>query len=295
MNQNRISRRVNVQKAALYAIVVNAMEITVAVGFALYVLLVDVRTQNPVFLRGLALFGALATAWGAMLDIREAAKTRRRVLEIEDLTASNTQMDALNKTLRAQRHDFLNHLQVVYSLLEMREYADATEYLERVYGEIRSVQTVLRTRSTAVNALLKVKLAACQEKGVPLRLDITTSLEGLSMPGWELCRVLSNLIDNALDAVKDAPQPAIGLQIGEDLRAFTFAVRNNGAPIDPALLPSIFDAGVSTKGEGRGMGLSIVKQTLVARGGDIRVESGTEGVAFIATVPKQAEALPAEA
>ena len=287
-------REVNVQKAALYAIVVNAMEIAVSVGFALYVVLVDIRLQNPHTVQALAVFGALAASWGALLDIREALKTRGRVREIEDLQTSNLQMDALNKTLRAQRHDFLNHLQVVYSLLEMKEYADATDYLEKVYGEIRSVQTVLRTRSTAVNALLKVKLAAAEERGVPLRLDIKSSLDGLGMPGWELCRVLSNLIDNAMDAVKATPGPSVSLSITEDLRAFSFTVSNNGPAIDPALLPHIFEAGVSTKGEGRGMGLSIVRQTLEAHHGAIRAESDARGTAFIATVPKQADA-PAHA
>ncbi len=285
-----VRRQVNVQKAALYAVVVNAMEIAFSASFALYVLLVDVRLENPRTLQLLAVFGALAASWGALLDIREALRTRRRAQQMEDLETSNTQMDALNKTLRAQRHDFLNHLQVVYSLLEMREYDDATDYLQKVYGEIQSVQTVLKTRSTAVNALLQVKLAAARERGVALRLDIRSPLDGLTLPGWELCRVLSNLLDNAMDAVSAAPQPSVSLEIGEDLRQFTFAVSNNGPDIDPALLSSLFEAGVSTKGEGRGMGLSIVRQTLREHSGDIRVESAGGRTTFTATVPKQADA-----
>ena len=42
-----VRRQVNVQKAALYAVVVNAMEIAFSASFALYVLLVDVRLENP--------------------------------------------------------------------------------------------------------------------------------------------------------------------------------------------------------------------------------------------------------
>lgn len=280
------SFEIDVGKASLYAVIVNVSEIVVLLGFVLYVIFTDVTQNNHYTIQALAILGSLMACWGAFLDIREALITRRRLRFIEDLEQSNTQMDNLNHTLRAQRHDFLNHLQVVYSLMEMKEYADATDYLEKVYGEIRSVASFLRTKSTAVNALLKVKAGACADHGVDLQLDIKSSLEGLSMPGWELCRVLANLIDNAIDALKGMEKPAICLTIAEDLRSYTFTIANNGAPIPEELRESIFEAGVSTKGEGRGMGLSIVRQTLEGYGGSITCESNEQQTAFSVVVPK---------
>ena len=280
------SREIDVGKASLYAVIVNSSEIVVLLGFVLYVLLTDVTEGNHYAIQGLAILGSLMAIWGAFLDIREALITRRRILFIENLEQTNTQMDTLNHTLRAQRHDFLNHLQVVYSLMEMKEYGDATEYLEKVYGEIRSVASFLGTKSTAVNALLKVKAGACAEHGVDLQLDMKSPLDGLTIPGWELCRVLANLIDNAIDALKNTPQPMLHITIAEDLRAFTFTVANNGDPIPEALRERIFEAGVSTKGEGRGMGLSIVRQTLEAYGGTVTCASNPEQTAFSVTVPK---------
>ncbi len=284
----KASREVNVQKASLYAVVVNTAEIGVLLLFVLYVALTDITSENRYLIQWLAIGGGLMASWGALLDIREALRTRRRLRQIEDLETTNTQMDVLNHTLRAQRHDFLNHLQVVYSLLEMKEYRDATDYLDKVYGEIRSVSTVLRTQSTAVNALLKVKAGACEERGVDLRMDIRSALEQLPMPSWELCRVLANLLDNALDALKGTPAPYIRLSITEDLRSFTFEVANNGPAIDLGLRESIFEAGVTTKGEGHGMGLSIVRQTLAPYGGSIRCASDAAETAFTVVLPKNA-------
>lgn len=282
----RPSREIDLGKASLYAVIVNVSEIVVLVGFVLYVLLTDLSEKNHYAVQGLAILGSLMAGWGAFLDIREALLTRRRVRVIEDLEQSNTQMDTLNHTLRAQRHDFLNHLQVVYSLMEMQEYGEATDYLEKVYGEIRSVSSFLRTKSTAINALLKVKAGACAEHGVEMQMDIKSSLEGLKMPAWELCRVLGNLIDNAVDALKGTEHPVIRLSIAEDLRSFSFTVVNNGPPIAHELRERIFEAGVSTKGEGRGMGLSIVRQTLETYGGTIACESDERETAFCVTVPK---------
>ncbi len=278
---------IDLGKAALYAIVVNAMEIVVLVAFVLYVLLVDpTRAGSRQVLQWLAVISAATAGWGALLDIRQGLLARKRARTIVELEQTNTLMDSLNHTLRAQRHDFLNHLQVVYSLLEMGEATEATEYLEKVYGEIRAVSSVLRTKSTAVNALLQVKTAACQDQGIALEVDIRTSLEGLGLPAWEMCCVLSNLLDNAMDAARQGESPRVALAMTENLREFVFRVENNGPAIPPQLLPSIFEAGVSTKGADRGMGLSIVRKTLEDAGGQVNCQSGESGTVFLVSVPK---------
>ena len=282
------SRELNIGKASLYAVIVNVSEIVVLAGFVVYVLISDITVENHNAIQGMAILGSLMACWGAFLDVREALLTRRRLRLIEDLEVSNTQMDTLNHTLRAQRHDFLNHLQVVYSLMEMSEYGEATDYLEKVYGEIRSISSFLRTKSTAVNALLKVKSGACADHGIDLQLDIKTTLAGLAVPSWEMCRVLANLIDNAIDALKDTVNPQIQLTIAEDLRSHTFTIANNGTPIPVELRERIFEAGVSTKGEGRGMGLSIVRQTLKSYDGEITCCSDEHKTAFCVVVPKKA-------
>ena len=274
------------EKASLYAVIVNVSEIGVLLLFVLYVAFTGITAENHLLIQAFAVIGGMMASWGAFLDIREALQARRRLYQIESLEESNTQMDTLNHTLRAQRHDFLNHLQVVYSLMEMKEYGDATDYLEKVYGEIRSVSTFLRTKSTAVNALLKVKAAACADRGVAFDMDIRSSLEGMKMPAWELCRVLGNLIDNAIDACKAVEKPVIRLTITEDIRAFTFELANNGPCIPPDMRESIFTAGVSTKGEGRGMGLSIVRQTVESYDGSIVCESADGQTAFRVSLPK---------
>ncbi|MBE0601379.1 MAG: GHKL domain-containing protein [Firmicutes bacterium] len=286
MIRRKPTRQIDISKASLYAIIVNVSEITVLMGFVVYTLIVGITPANRQFIQLIAVIGGLMASWGAFLDIREALMARRRQLQIMDLEQTNTQMDDLNHTLRAQRHDFLNHLQVVYSLMEMNEYAEATDYLEKVYGEIRAVSTFLSTRSTAVNALLKVKAGACAHENIDLRLDIKSPLLDLPMPAWELCRVLGNLIDNAMDAARHAQTPYIHLTIKEDIRSFLFIVENNGAEIPEALLPTIFEEGVSTKGENRGMGLSIVKTTLAQYGGEVGCQKSDGTTQFTVSLPK---------
>ncbi len=275
----------DVNKAALYAIVVNALQIVALVIFVLYALLG--REQNRQLLMPIVIVAALIAIYGASLDIQEALRTRRRERTISELQVTNDQMDALNLKLRAQRHDFLNHIQVVYSLLEMGESAEAADYLERVYERLRTVSRVMRTQVTAFNALLQVKNAACEERGIQLDIDIRTTLAGLPVPAWEICCIIGNLMDNAMDALQDCRNGQIQLIVREDLKRFLFTVKNNGDPIPKNLRERIFEPGVSTKGEGRGMGLSIVRKTLGEFGGQILLEDGPE-TAFTVTIPREA-------
>lgn len=274
----------DVNKATLYAIVVNALQIAALIVFVLYAALG--REQNRRALIVIVVVAALIAIYGASIDIQEALRTRHRERTISELQTTNDQMDALNLKLRAQRHDFLNHIQVVYSLLEMGENAEAADYLERVYAQLRTVSKVMRTQVTAFNALLQVKNAACEERGIQLDIDIRTPLEGLPVPAWEICCIIGNLMDNAMDALQDRADGKIRLLVREDLRRFLFTVQNNGAPIPQGLRESIFEPGFSTKGEGRGMGLSIVRKTLGEFGGQIALEDGPE-TAFTVTIPRE--------
>lgn len=279
------NRDPDVNKATAYAIVVNGIQIAALFAFVFYVLMAGPQTNNRSLLF-IVILGAVMAAWGATIDIQDALRTRRRERTINELQITNSQMDELNLKLRAQRHDFLNHLQVVYSLLEMAEYDEATNYLERVYDEIRSVSQVLRTKMTAFNALLQVKSAVCEERGIALEMDIRSTLEGVPVPPWEMCCIIGNLMDNAMDAAQ-GPNGRIRLTVIEELRGFTFTIENNGVPVPASLRERIFEPGVSTKGEGHGMGLSIVRRTLKEFGGAITLDADDSRTAFVVTIPRE--------
>ena len=282
-----MKKQVDIRKTVVYAVAINAVQIAAVLTIAVYLLFSGEQELHQNTLRIGIMIAALLVCWGAVVDIREALNTTKTLDKSIALEQSVTALEDLNNTLRVQRHDFLNHLQVVYSLMEMHEDKEAQDYIERVYGDIRAVSRVLKTANPTVNALLKVKLAACEKQGVHAHLEITSVWKDISMPGWEICKVLANLIDNALDALKGTISPQLSITLSEDLKAFRFAVGNNGPDIQPDSLGRIFLPGITTKSEGRGMGLYIVRSTLKEYGGDIEVKSEGETV-FSGWIPKKA-------
>lgn len=292
----RREKGVSIRKATWYAVIINGLQILLILVVLFAVLVIPEIQASPRLLVMLTLLASLVIIWGAVVDILEAFSTRRLVSQLDAMDETIEAMVSLNTTLRTQRHDFLNHLQVVYSLMEMEEYEEANEYIEQVYGRITAVSRVMKTGVAAVNALLQVKVAACEKAGVRVKLDITSKWETLerTLPAWEMCKVLSNLIDNAIDAMEKLPAARRQLTIAltENLRQYCFTVANTGDPIPVDMQETIFQPGVTTKGEGHGMGLFIVRKTIRERGGDITLQSDGDATIFSGFVPRVA-ALPA--
>jgi len=280
------TRLVNLNKASGYTIAINALQILGALTVTAFSLLTGGHAFMGLWEQMLLSGMTLIVCWGAALDIREAINARKIYGEADMLEDAYGKLEQLNTTMRAQRHDFMNHLQVVYSLIELEEYQSASEYLERVYGDIKKVGRSLKTAHPAINALLAAKLADCETRGVQVELIIESPWDALPVPGWEMCRVLGNLIDNGLDALSDTQNPQMTIALGETLQAFTFEIANNGPEIPDTLLERIFQSGFSTKSRGRGMGLSIVRTILQAYGGRIELHSDSERTAFTGIIAK---------
>jgi signal transduction histidine kinase len=107
-------------------------------------------------------------------------------------------------------------------------------------------------------------------------------------------QVASNLIGNAIAHGDPAHPITVALSAGDGLT--TFSVHNLGSPIDPALMPIIFDPfkrGTEARGcpDGLGLGLYIVERIVIAHGGRMEVLSSEQsGTQFTASFPSRAHA-----
>ena len=280
-------RRVDVKKAAWLSVVMNLMQIAAVAALVVMVFLSNSRDISADAEKWIVLAGALLVSLGAMTDIGSAFTNMRVKAQQDALEETYYQLEDLNRTMRAQRHDFMNHLQVVYSLIEMQEPQEATAYIDRVYGDMQRVSRVLRTDSAAINALLQAKMADCEKRGIALTLEVTSRYSDLKMPAWEMCRVLGNLIDNAMDAVAEDTEKRMTVSLFEDVKHYGFRVENNGPEIPPAQRATIFTPGFTTKRTGQGMGLFIVSSLMHEYGGEIGVQSENGVTAFTGLLPKE--------
>ena len=283
---------VKVRKAAMLSIAFNVLEI---VASLVMIVLVNRMIEGDVeagLARLTTLLCVTIVGWGAVGDISAALTSLNLVQKTRELEEAYGELESLNREMRAQRHDFMNHLQIVYSLIEMNEPGEAMAYMDKIYGDMQRVSRMLRTACPAVNALIQAKLVEAKERGAQLKLSIAAKWDDELMPAWEICRVLANLIDNALDAAcaaehPEGERPTVELVLGEDLRSWFFSVRNNGPAISEKARAKIFEPGFTTKATGQGMGLYIVSQTIAQMGGQITVESRDGDTVFSGFVPRK--------
>lgn len=207
----------------------------------------------------------------------------------DDLRMSYGNLEQLNSELRTQRHDYLNHLQVVYGLMELEEFEELKRYLQPVYKGMQKTGKALKTAKPAINALLKAKMDEAESKEIDFYIEVKSDLKELRVEDWELCKVLSNILDNAMTALGGKEgEKKIVLDITEGRQYYQFSVLNNGPEIPKHMQESIFKQGISTKKEGgHGMGLYIVMNVIKANSGTMKLTSTEEETIFAFSFPKK--------
>ena len=297
LTRSQMRDHVKVKKAAMISIAVNVLEIVAGLAMVVLVNRMLSTGVEENLARMTTLLCVTIVGWGAVTDIGASLTSLQMVKKTQELEEAYGQLEDLNREMRAQRHDFMNHLQVVYSLIELNEPGEAMEYMDKIYGDMQRVSRMLRTACPAVNALIQAKVVEAERRGAELKLSIAAKWDDERMPAWEMCRVLANLIDNALDAACSAehPQgvkPTVELVLGEDLRSWFFSVRNNGPEIPAHLRAKIFEPGFTTKATGQGMGMFIVSDSVTRLGGKITLDSREGDTVFSAFIPKKRLSLP---
>lgn len=228
---------------------------------------------------------ALANSF-SVIGIRGEAKAVQQ--SYDSLKESYEKTTDLNNTLREQRHDFLNHIQIIHSLIEMEKFSDAAEYMDTIYEEVQSVGKILKTSSPAVNALLQVKNHSCENKNIGFKIISTTKLESPAMEPWDICGILGNLIDNAIHASENVKDGKILVSLREDDKNYILKVKDNGEGIPREIADKVFDMGFTTKGlSGQGIGLAVSKKKLKAKNGDIKFITSKKGTIFTVSIPKK--------
>ncbi len=193
-------------------------------------------------------------------------------------------------TLRFFNHEFRNKLHVILGYLQTGEPDKAAAFIMNtslVSGQdIRSTADVIRV--SRLCALVIGKMMHAAELGIRLTVapDSCCRQEDLLLPEEACATIVGNLLENAIDELSrgagEVREIRLALYCRPDCNVIV--CEDTGAGIPPQLQPRIFEQGVSSKGEGRGLGLCIIQRlTEQYRGAvDVVTEAGA-GTCFTVT------------
>ncbi|MCX4808101.1 ATP-binding protein [Streptomyces sp. NPDC058682] len=211
---------------------------------------------------------------------RGTVVTLRDHTELQALTGELDHERGFTQALRSQAHEAANRLHTVVSLIELGRADEAVEFAT---AELELAQALTDEVVTAVGepvlvALLLGKAAQAHERGVELVVtaDSRSLAEGGGLPpARDLVTVLGNLIDNAVDALTAVPGARIAVTLRPEPDELLLRVADNGPGLPEGV--DVFRRGWSGKGEGRGLGLALVRQVAERYGGAVVAAQGPGG------------------
>lgn len=210
-----------------------------------------------------ALFSKLQNQLTVSRDNREM----KMQLELQQQSAEKME-NAYNHT-RALRHDLKNHLRALDGMLRNGSTDDALAYIQTMQSDLEDATYFAVTGNTAIDAILNEKLLTAQRQETNLRFD-TVSLKKTKVKSMDLCIILSNALDNALEAcqkLSDVQARTVSLKIREESDFLLLSVQN---PVTepPKKLGNSFLSDKKDR-ENHGIGLRSIRSTAEKYSGEV--------------------------
>ncbi|KLA00790.1 hypothetical protein B4147_0835 [Bacillus wiedmannii] len=222
-------------------------------------------------------------------EIVGAIATFRDKTEIRKLAEELTGIRLYAEALRAQSHEFMNKMHVVLGLTHMKQYEELQKYISGMVSEHQyEIGGVMkRIKSPVFAGFLLGKLSYAREKNIKLIISEDSYMPEMDDENitHELITIVGNLIDNALEAVTNCEkkQVEVEIQYGDTL---TITVQDTGKGIQEEI-GVLFTKGYSTKGDNRGYGLYLVKESIQRINGEIHMHSLVgKGTTITIEIPK---------
>lgn len=177
-------------------------------------------------------------------------------------------LEAIRREVRAFRHDYKNLLAGLSEqadeggLDQLRTALSELDvgFDQRIGEKIRTSTQLGNVRIPQVRSLLLSKLASMGEKGIDCRLEALYPVEQVGMDPWDFARCLGILLDNAAEAAAETETPWVEVVLLSQGEGVSLRVSNPYAgTVDP---DKLWKEGASTKGKGRGLGLSSYQRIL---------------------------------
>jgi len=231
------------------------------------------------------IFVSLATA---LIIVIESLILSKVVTEKEMANYRLVLSEKMNEKLRMYKHDFTNHLQIIWGLMELKHYDRALNYLIKASNEGITIREKYEIGIPEIESTIFSVLSKAREKNIDVEMDCMTLEPNLPVKIYDLTKILSNLLKNAMYALEktEAYDKKLKIRIYEELGDYIFEVINNVPVIPDDLRDKIFQKGFTTKGnEGSGLGLHIVKKLAEKNKGTIELKVDEEGNHFIVRFP----------
>lgn len=193
----------------------------------------------------------------AKLIDRRIAAYQRQLIETHYQEVEN-----MYRQMRGWRHDYRNHIQTMKVLASSGDLEGIRSYLDRLDTDLNTVDLAVKTGNAMADAILNSKISLAKSRDIPVQVEAHIPVR-LKMSELDLCCVIGNLFDNAIEASLALPPEERLIRVYMDMKGTQLYLSFTN-----------FTAGgkrekqggrfLTTKGEGHGFGLVRI-DTIVER------------------------------
>lgn len=216
--------------------------------------------------------------------------------------------DAYNQLItlvRERQHDMKSHINAIMGMIYTTDNYDdlvekQKEYCGYVIEQNEKTKLVLATGNPLISGFLYSKMQETEKYGIELEYHIEKKKTEIPIPEYELIEIMGILFDNAIEALSKADEAIDNISSGHEKAAkkicfslkeaekcIELIVSNTSYCFGEDITEHFFEAGYSSKGKGRGIGLSKLKRMVHERKGEIVVSNEPyEGINYLAFTVK---------
>ena len=185
---------------------------------------------------------------------------------------------------KRKTHEYRNQISCIESLLEKKQYSRLEEYVRKISGSLNHEPDAINTNNVIVNAILNTKYREAEAKGIVFVLRIN-DLSGLEMEDEDVVTVLSNLLNNAIEACEACEgEKVIKLKFVREDGMTVLAVKNtfkNDVIYENGEMKSTKTTNVNE----HGVGVGNVIKAIEKYGGEYAIEAKDKEFFFSIIIP----------
>lgn len=199
------------------------------------------------------------------------------------------EMENFMNVIRSQRHDYNFHVQTIAGLIHAGKIEECMQYVDDLERDASVMNAVLPVKDAAISALIhNFQILAAREE-IELYIDIQNDLSQIVTNVYETNKIISNLLQNALDETVTHKDKSYGIRLSVLKRGEYCVIRVSNeleeTVDDPQSLGRIYQQGYSTKHGHDGVGLSSIRTLAVRYQGTVYTQIEGKVIHFVAKIP----------
>ncbi|WP_054696735.1 sensor histidine kinase [Syntrophomonas palmitatica] len=210
-----------------------------------------------------------------IISIKQVFKNYRTQMEVDLLKGHVSEINNLVSVLNKERFEYTQSIKIIHTLLYLNNPDKARTYADRIVDRFSHVQDTAVVHGLALESLLTSRKKLAESREIDFQFNIACNLNYTRFRTGDICSIISNLLDNALESALIGSHPRkVSLEIKIEAGWLLIYVQNSGDIIKAKYKACLFEPGFTTKrSPGRGYGLYAVRQIVDSYGGAIDVKS----------------------